>query len=45
VMVFGPWFLSISNDINLAGNSSLWPLSIPIGLTFLVASLRKNEIR
>jgi len=45
IAVFGPWFLSISNEINLAGNSSLWPLSIPIGLTFLVASIRKNEIR
>jgi hypothetical protein len=45
VAVFGPWFLSITKEINLAGNSSLWPFSIPIGLTFLVASIRKNEIR
>ena len=45
VMVFGPWFLTITNEINLAGNSSLWPLSIPIGLTFLATSIRKNEIR
>ncbi len=45
VLIFGPWFLSISQDINLSANSSLWPLSIPIGLTLLMASIRKNEIR
>lgn len=45
ILIFGPWFTKISNEINLAGNSSLWPLSLPIGLTMLVAAIRKNEIR
>ena len=45
VIVFGPWFLSIRSDVNLAGNTSLWPLSIPVGLALLVAAIRKNEIR
>lgn len=45
IVIFGPWFTKVSNEINLAGNSSLWPLSLPIGLTMLVAAIRKNEIR
>jgi hypothetical protein len=45
ILLFGPWFLSISNDINLAGNSSLWPLSIPIGLTLFAMAIRKSDIR
>lgn len=45
ILAFGPWFLSVTNEVNLAGNSSLWPLSLPIGLTFLTTAIRKNEIR
>lgn len=45
IVIFGPWFTKVSNEINLAGNSSLWPMSLPIGLTMLVATIRKNEIR
>ncbi|GAB4455439.1 MAG: hypothetical protein Kow0070_03710 [Anaerolineales bacterium] len=45
IAIFGPWFTKISNEINLAGNSSLWPQSLPIGLILLTAAIRKNEIR
>lgn len=45
VFIFGPWFLSISQDINLAGNASLWPLSLPIGVVFLVSAIQKDEIK
>jgi len=45
IALFGPWFLNIKNDINLAGNASLWPMSIPVGLALLVLTVRKNDIR
>ena len=45
IILFGPWFLSVQNNINLAGNTSLWPLSVPVGLGLLVAAIRKNDIR
>lgn len=43
--IFGPWFLNIKSEINLAGNASLWPLSIPVGLALLIRATRMNEIR
>lgn len=45
LLIFGSWFTKVSNEINLVGNSSLWPLSLPIGLTLLITAIRKNEIR
>ncbi len=45
IAVFGPWFLSIQENLNLIGNASLWPMSIPVGLALLVVAIRKNDIR
>ncbi len=43
-VLYGFWFLQVSRGIvNAIYNFSLWPLSIPFGLYFLVHSLRKRK--
>lgn len=45
--IFGLWPLRFNDTLTLtrAYNASLWPSSIPIGLTLLVASIRKRNIK
>ena len=45
--IFGLWPLRFSDTLTLTGayNASLWPISIPIGLTLLGTSLRKRNIK
>lgn len=45
LLLYGPWFLSIQRDLNLIANTSLWPLSIPVGLALLVSAIRKKDDR
>ena len=45
IAIFSPWFISIRDELNVYGNTSLWPISIPIGIYFLIHSVRKNNIR
>jgi hypothetical protein len=45
IAVFGPWFLAIPPVSEIRLNASFWPLSLPIGLAWLVASVRKTQIR
>lgn len=44
--IFGLWPMRFQDTLSLtrAYNASLWPSSIPIGLTLLVASIRKRNI-
>lgn len=41
---FGLWPLGATRTTDLWWNSSLWPVSIPIGLALFVASIRKRKI-
>lgn len=43
--IYGFYPLNDTNDLAWAGNSSLWPVSIPIGLALFVHSIRKNNIK
>lgn len=45
--LYGLWPLRFRETLALSQNfnASLWPMSIPVGLTLLVASLRKHNIR
>lgn len=45
IAVFGPWFLAIPPISEIRLNASFWPFSLPIGLAWLVAAIRKTEIR
>lgn len=45
LLVFGLWPLRSMQEVGLWWNASLWPLSIPIGLALLVASIRKGNLR
>ncbi len=45
VAIFGPWFLAIPPISEIPLNASFWPLSLPIGLAWIVAAIRKTEIR
>jgi hypothetical protein len=43
--LFGLWpITSIKQTADIQWNSSLWPVSIPIGLTLFVTSIRKRKI-
>jgi len=43
--LFGLWpIASIQQTADIQWNSSLWPVSIPIGLTLFVTSIRKRKI-
>lgn len=43
-VLYGLWPLRSGQEIELWWNASLWPLSIPVGLTLLVAALRRRRI-
>jgi hypothetical protein len=45
LIIFGPWPLSSVQTLGFWWNSSLWPVSLPLGLTLLVTAIRKNDIR
>ncbi|GAP06394.1 hypothetical protein ATHL_01248 [Anaerolinea thermolimosa] len=46
-IVFGFWPLRFFDTLSLTRtyNASLWPISIPVGLTLLASSVRKRNIR
>jgi hypothetical protein len=46
-VLYGPWLFKVGGVLGIATNfnASLWPLSIPIGLTLIVTAIRKKEIR
>lgn len=44
LVVYGRWPLRVEREIELWWNASLWPLSIPIGLTLLVAAVKREEL-
>ena len=41
--LFGFWPLGLENALKWGVTASLWPLSIPIGLTLIVGSIRKQK--
>jgi len=43
-LIFGFWPMNFNNAFGWGGNASLWPISIPVGLGLLVASIRKQNI-
>jgi hypothetical protein len=43
-LIFGMWPLRSMNLVSIEHNASFWPVTIPIGLGLLVASLRKRKI-
>ena len=43
VLLFGPWPLRFQREVSLGWNASLWPMSIPVGLALLVASIRTRK--
>lgn len=45
LIMFGMWPLLATRTLDEWWNASLWPLSIPLGLTLLVTAIRKNDIR
>jgi hypothetical protein len=46
MIVFGLWpFAAVNRALVIWWNASLWPVSIPLGLTLLVTAIRKNDIR
>lgn len=45
IIIFGPWPLRFSQTIAFSWNASMWPLSIPIGLAFLVMAIRSNNFK
>lgn len=42
--LYGLWPLRAGVEVDLWWNSSLWPVSLPVGLALLVTSLRKRDI-
>lgn len=44
-LLFGLWPLRATVEISLWWNTSLWPMSIPVGLALLVAAIRRHDIR
>jgi hypothetical protein len=46
-VIFGLWPLRFSDAIQLNKdfNASLWPLTLPLGMTLLVTAIRKKDIR
>lgn len=44
-LVFGFFPLRFGSRLEVWWNASLWPMSIPVGLGLLVASLRKHDLR
>lgn len=42
-VIYGLYPLSDTKDLAWGGNTSLWPVSIPIGLALFVHSIRKND--
>lgn len=45
LILYGWWPLLATQAIDKSWNSSLWPVSIPMGLALLVTAIRKNDIR
>jgi hypothetical protein len=43
-LLFGLWPLRFGQEIDLWWNASLWPASIPVGITLLVAAIRKRKL-
>jgi hypothetical protein len=44
LLLYGLWPLRARVEVDLWWNASLWPISLPVGLALLVASLRKRDI-
>jgi hypothetical protein len=45
LIIFGLWPITASRTLDFWWNTSLWPISIPIGLALFVTSIRKNDLR
>jgi hypothetical protein len=45
LILFGPWPLRFSREIDLWWNASLWPTSIPFGLALLALALSRRQLR
>lgn len=43
-VLFGPWPLRFEEMVNPEWNTSMWPMLIPVGLTLLVAAIRRRKI-
>jgi hypothetical protein len=43
-LLYGFWPVHFNNAFGWGGNTSLWPMSIPVGLALLVAALRRRKI-
>lgn len=43
-LMYGFWPLRFSTALELGGNASLWPMSIPIGLALTAAAMRKHRV-
>jgi hypothetical protein len=43
-ILFGLWPLRYQREIALWWNASLWPLSLPVGLALLIASIKKDRL-
>ncbi|MFP3852850.1 MAG: hypothetical protein ACLFWD_01005 [Anaerolineales bacterium] len=43
ILMFGPWPLRSTQEIDLWWNASLWPWSIPFGLAFLLLAIRDKK--
>ncbi len=44
LILFGSWPLRAGVEVDLWWNTSLWPMSLPIGLALLVAAVRRSDI-
>lgn len=44
-LLYGLWPLRFKREIGLWWNASLWPLSLPVGLTLLVAAFKRRELK
>lgn len=44
-VVFGLWPLNFSRAFEWGGNASLWPVSLPVGLGLMAASILKQDLR
>lgn len=43
-LLYGLWPLRAAVEVNLWWNTSLWPLSLPVGLVLMVVAYRKQDI-
>lgn len=44
-VIFGLWPLAFTERVTYWWNASLWPSSIPVGLTLLVVAVKKRDMR